>query len=410
MTGPRLFLVDDPTARGFEPLSTARPVGELLYGCLTFRQRWERTLGLVCAGHLAGEELDGFDEGGGPPALSPDAVGASGPRWFVSSRFVPEALPTRATQPLSDGERTLTNDGRVVAVLVSGIRDNNGAPARIGGTDPVGETVEIDGSWIDAVWDLMAGNAAQTARDVAGLYEPTVASLPAGVEVLGPGAVSTGERILFEPGVVLDTRSGPIRIDDEVTIRAFTRIAGPSYLGPGSVVFGGNLSAVSLGPVCKVRGEIEESVIAGYSNKAHDGFLGHAYLGRWVNLGALTTNSDLKNNYGSVRLRLPDGDVDTGLSKVGCFLGDHVKTGIGTMLNTGTMVGVGSNVFGGMMPPTYVPPFSWGAGADLTTYRFDKFAEVAETVMARRDVRFTSGVRNALERVWTRSRGGRADS
>jgi hypothetical protein len=119
-----------------------------------------------------------------------------------------------------------------------------------------------------------------------------------------------------------------------------------------------------------------------------------------VNLGALTTNSDLKNNYGPVTVWTPDGPVDTGLLKVGCFLGDHVRTGIGTVFNTGTVVGTGSNVFGGVMPPTFVPPFSWGSGSDLTDYRLDKFIEGAARAMARRDVELTPGARTMFERAW----------
>ena len=141
-------------------------------------------------------------------------------------------------------------------------------------------------------------------------------------------------------------------------------------------------------------------MLLGYVNKAHDGYIGHALVGRWVNLGALTTNSDLKNNYGTISVWTPDGDVDTGQIKVGCFLGDHVKTGIGTLLNTGTVVGSGSNIFGGAMPPVAVPPFSWGSGSNLTEYRLDKFLETAERVMARRDVALTPGVRAVLEAAW----------
>jgi hypothetical protein len=153
-------------------------------------------------------------------------------------------------------------------------------------------------------------------------------------------------------------------------------------------------------------------VILGYSNKAHDGFLGHAYLGRWVNLGAFTTNSDLKNNYGPVRVGGAAGPVDTGLLKVGCFLGDHVKTGIGTLLNTGSVVGAGTNLFGGEMPPTWVPPFSWGSGSRLTEFRLDKFLEVAERAMSRRDVALDDEMIHLLTRAWetTRSlRGGGTD-
>ena len=146
-------------------------------------------------------------------------------------------------------------------------------------------------------------------------------------------------------------------------------------------------------------------MLLGFVNKAHDGHLGHALLGRWVNLGAFTTNSDLKNNYRPVRVWTPEGEKDTGLLKVGCFLGDHVKTGIGTVLNTGTIVGAGSNVFGGVMPPTVVPPFSWGAGSDLRDHRLDNFLATAAAAMSRRGQELTPGVTEILPDRVERDRG-----
>jgi hypothetical protein len=153
-----------------------------------------------------------------------------------------------------------------------------------------------------------------------------------------------------------------------------------------------------------VRGEVADSVFVGYSNKAHDGHMGHALLGRWVNLGAGTINSDLKNTYSSVRLRLPDGEVDTGLMKCGSFLGDHVKTGIGTLLTTGAVIGAATNVFGGRMPPQYVPPFSWGEGDRLGEYRVDEFLATAEIAMRRRGVELTEGMRHVLTGAAERAR------
>jgi UDP-N-acetylglucosamine diphosphorylase / glucose-1-phosphate thymidylyltransferase / UDP-N-acetylgalactosamine diphosphorylase / glucosamine-1-phosphate N-acetyltransferase / galactosamine-1-phosphate N-acetyltransferase len=204
----------------------------------------------------------------------------------------------------------------------------------------------------------------------------------------------------------LDTSHGPIWIDDGATIRSFTRLAGPSYIGRRSVVLGGTVAAVSIGPVCKVHGELAESVCLGYTNKQHDGHIGHAYLGRWVNLGAETTNSDLKNNYGAIRIWTPQGEMDTGEIKLGCLLGDHVKTGIGLLLNTGTVVGAGSNLFGAAMPPKYVPPFSWGSGDELTAFRSDKFLQVAERAMGRRGVELGDGMRRVLLSAVAKARSG----
>jgi hypothetical protein len=142
----------------------------------------------------------------------------------------------------------------------------------------------------------------------------------------------------------------------------------------------------------------------GYTNKAHEGYIGHAYIGSWVNLGALTTNSDLKNNYGEVRVHTADGPVDTGLIKVGCFLGDHVKTGIGTLLPTGCVVGVGSNLFGGLMAPVHVPPFSWGSGDPLAEYEIERFLDTAALAMSRREMSLEESHQMLLRRAWERTR------
>jgi UDP-N-acetylglucosamine diphosphorylase/glucosamine-1-phosphate N-acetyltransferase len=155
----------------------------------------------------------------------------------------------------------------------------------------------------------------------------------------------------------------------------------------GGKVGGGS----SIGPVCRIGGEVEESIFLGYSNKYHEGFLGHSYVGEWVNLGALTTNSDLKNNYGPVRVMVNGSLVDSGLAKVGAFLGDHVKTGIGTLLNTGVTVGFASNLFGGgMIEERTIPPFSWAGARKREEYRLDKAIETARAVMKRRNIELRS--------------------
>jgi UDP-N-acetylglucosamine diphosphorylase/glucosamine-1-phosphate N-acetyltransferase len=253
---------------------------------------------------------------------------------------------------------------------------------------------------------LVVDNIEQIGRDIRALFDqPRRPLLPTGSFHLGDEPLIVDPSAVIEPGVIFDTSGGPIWIDREARVRGLTRLAGPAYVGPGSTVLGGALEAVSIGPVCRIRGEFAESVCVGYVNKQHDGHIGHAYLGRWVNLGAETTNSDLKNNYGSIRLWTPEaGETDTGQVKLGSLIGDHVKTGIGTLLNTGTVVGAGSNIYGAEMPPKYVPPFSWGTGQQLVEFRLDKFLEVAERAMGRRKVPMTDGVRNQLRLAWEKSR------
>ena len=157
---------------------------------------------------------------------------------------------------------------------------------------------------------------------------------------------------------------------------------------------------VTFGPMCRVGGEIECTIFQGHTNKAHDGFLGHSYVGEWVNLGAGTTNSDLKNNYSPVRVTLAGRIHDTGMLKMGSLLGDHVKTGIGTLLNTGGVVGTGCSIFGGGVQPTFVPPFVWGGGGRYQEYRMKDFIETAARVMLRRELTLEENQRRLLESVY----------
>jgi UDP-N-acetylglucosamine diphosphorylase / glucose-1-phosphate thymidylyltransferase / UDP-N-acetylgalactosamine diphosphorylase / glucosamine-1-phosphate N-acetyltransferase / galactosamine-1-phosphate N-acetyltransferase len=390
MSRPALFLFDDRVARDWRPFTLTRPAGELLFGTRTLRRRGEEALGLECAGHVSAAALGDFDEPWAPPVLSHERLPRDRALVLLLSRFVVD----RASVP--DHPAVLVAGGRVVGATLD--PDTTPPDARFF-LDPDFHRPdlpehELPGQLLDRVWELMSGNAERTARDLSGARDST---LPAGVHRLGDHPVSLGDEVRIAPGVVLDTSHGPIHLDDGVTIRPYTYLVGPAYVGPGSTLLGGSFDAVSIGPRCKVHGEMEESVVLGYSNKAHDGFLGHAYLGMWVNLGALTTNSDLKNNYGPVRVWTPGGEVDTGQSKIGCFLGDHVKTAIGTMINTGTVIEAGANVFGGM-PPKYVSPFSWGADA---TYQPEPFLDTATTVMGRRDVELTDRQRRMLEAAVT---------
>jgi len=160
--------------------------------------------------------------------------------------------------------------------------------------------------------------------------------------------------------------------------------------------------------VCKVGGEVEGSIIHAYSNKQHDGFLGHAYLAMWVNLGADTNNSDLKNNYGSVRVYINGKEVDSGSMFVGLTMGDHSKSGINTMFNTGTVVGVSSNVFGAGFPPKYVPSFSWGGAEGMVTYDIDKGLEVAKRVMGRRKMQLSQAEEKVLREVFAMTKQERS--
>ncbi len=405
MADPVLILFDDRTAREWEPFSLTRPAGELVFGALVQRARLERFTGLSCAGHVTAAHLRGFTEAGSAPVIEPDDVSTDRTRLFLSSRVVPAWEAGAAFRDdLGGAGRAIRLAGQNVGFLVPA---GQPAPSADQFLDPgeaaTGEDpIDIPGEVIEEVWELALDTPSQLLLDIPAVAPDPAVSLGEGVYRIGSGAVHLGEGVVIEPGVVLDTTDGPIWLDDGAAVRAFTRLAGPAYVGPNSTILGGSVEAVSIGPVCKVRGEVAESVLLGFCNKAHDGHLGHAYLGRWVNLGAETTNSDLKNNYGSIRITTAAGERDTGRIKLGSLLGDHVKTGIGLLLNTGTVVGAGSNLFGAEMPPKWVPPFRWGSGDQLVPFRVDKFLEVAERVMERRGVALGDGAREQLEASWRR--------
>jgi UDP-N-acetylglucosamine diphosphorylase/glucosamine-1-phosphate N-acetyltransferase len=200
---------------------------------------------------------------------------------------------------------------------------------------------------------------------------------------------------VIEPYVVLDASLGPIMIAESARVRAFSRIAGPCYIGRHVTVAGGDVTGCSIGDWSKVRGELSTSIVLGHSNKGHEGFVGHSYLGRWVNVGAGTITSNLKNTYGTVSLWTPAGVRDTGMQFLGTMFGDHVKTGIGLRLNTGTILGAGSNVYGAM-PPKVVAPFSWGDSWPYAVHRADKFIDGAARMMARRDVTLSERAKRHL--------------
>jgi len=248
------------------------------------------------------------------------------------------------------------------------------------------------------VWDFIGQLGPMLHDDILALAG-TVKTASLMQEAMGDHLPAIEDGAMIESYVIFDTSAGPIMVREGATISAFTRIVGPCYIGEHSTIIGDRVSGCSIGEWCKIRGEISSTIVLGHANKGHTGFVGHSYLGRWVNLGAVTTTSNLKNTYGTVQLWTPSGQRDTGLQFLGTLFGDDAKTGIGTMLTTGTVLGAGANVYGSSMPQKYVTPFSWGDGAPYATFAADKFLAVAERVMQRRHVTLGAGQRQLLARA-----------
>jgi UDP-N-acetylglucosamine diphosphorylase/glucosamine-1-phosphate N-acetyltransferase len=389
MTALYMLEPADPGA-AWAPFAGVRPIAELRAGAWRVRERWEAAC-QADATAILGEHVSQFHEGDEPPvrAVAPvDGPAVIGASWFAPTGDRIAQLDTPGAA------RRLTHGDRTVGWIVP-------AGERWEGPHERGEAQEVDGLLLRGAFDLISALERFLAEDCADLKAAPASGVPEGSLVLGdPGNVVVMGAVV-EPGVVFDVRQGAVVLEQGVEVRHGTRLEGPVFVGARSKVLGGFIRASAFGPECRVHGEIGSSVFLGYANKSHDGFVGHSVVGCWVNLGALTTTSNLKNTYGPVRLEVHGVRIETGRQNLGTLFGDHAKTAIGTMLATGTVVSAGANVFGPATPPKYVPPFAWGTegGERLTP---DGFLRVAERVMTRRNVAMTPERRRSLERTFAR--------
>ena len=384
-----LYLLE-PKSPGpaWAPYAGVRPIAELRAGIWRIRERWEAAVGNDATA-LLGDHAAGFNEADEPSVRPPMTI--EGPALVAAAWFAPTGVPITP----GPGVRRLVHENETVGWLVS-------SGERWTGPHENGPALEIEGVHLHGTYDLLTALEQLLIADCADFLAAPHDGVPEGSLVLGDAGhlISLGASI--EPGVVFDVRQGAVVIDQGAEVRSGSRLEGPIYVGPGTRVLGGFLRCSVFGPECRVRGEISTSVFLGFANKSHDGFLGHSVIGQWVNLGAGTTTSNLKNTYGPVRLEVEGERISTGRLNVGSLIGDHANTAIGTMLATGTVISAGANVFGPSTPPKYVPPFAWGcSGSERMTE--EGFLRVAERVMGRRNVAFSSDRRESLRLVYQRS-------
>lgn len=387
-------MYDDSKARAFEPFALTRPVSELRAGAEIIRARWERASGSTASGFFAGAHLENFEEAGAPP--SSRTMRTLPPGTLIANSRCVIALDAA----VDDMSIAFSCGGDVCAVRLRqsietrAVADGTVSLESLAGA---GAVTNVAGRWLTEVWDLVGDLEVQLSDDIPVMGAGLSGAAIENATVVGRHGVFCETGASIEPFVVLDASSGPILIRRGATISSFTRIVGPCYIGEHSTVVGDAIRGCSIGDVCKVRGEISGSVMLGHSNKGHTGFVGSSYVGRWVNLGAGTTTSNLKNTYGAIHLKTESGLRDTGLQFLGSLIGDHAKTGIGMLLTTGCVVGAGANVYGGGISPKNVPPFAWGDGEPYDRYDRAKFASVAERMMARRHVPLTEKGRRQLQ-------------
>lgn len=387
----RMIVFEDAAWSRLGPLAQTRPVFELRCGALSLVDRQARCLGATDVRALVRPELVRLTRFAWPDRPVNEPAG-DGEVMLVNGRWLaPASVPAGLEGPEvgvigGDVAWVKVPDGEAGDLTVASLPRKLARWADTLPHRPAG------GSLIGYPWDLIGHNAAALHDDARHWHNNREVRSPAGLTVQGPAdRVLIDPSATVEPMVYIDTTNGPVMVDRGAVVAAFSRLEGPCYVGPGTQVLAGKIRGSAAGPQCRLGGEVEESIVHGHSNKAHDGFLGHSYVGEWVNLGAGTQTSDLRNDYGKVDVTLGGQRVQTGLLKVGAYFGDHTKLSIGCMVNTGSVVGpfVMLVASGGLLPRS-LPAFSQVRGG-----RVEERTDVggmfttAKTMMARRGVEWT---------------------
>jgi UDP-N-acetylglucosamine diphosphorylase/glucosamine-1-phosphate N-acetyltransferase len=385
-----VVLFDDRNREHLLPLAFTRPVCEIRTGILTIREKWERSLESPVSFYTQAYLREKY----------PLTLGAS--NIFINGSILPDDSLLQAVLALKEGAYLLQNDCLLAARLSeqqARVFDENRIIQEMAAVPYTGEIKAVR-----QLHDIFSLNGEAIKQDFRLLTAGrTSEPVPEGTRVLNPSAVfiEKGAKLTF---CTLNASDGPVYIGKDAEVMEGALIRGPFALGEHSIIkMGAKIyDSTTIGPHSKVGGEVNNSVIFGFSNKAHDGFLGNAVIGEWCNIGADSNNSNLKNNYAEVRLwNYQTGNFrKTGLQFCGLVMADHAKCGINTMFNTGTVVGVGSNIFGSGFPRNFIPDFSWGGAAGFETYQLAKALEVAERVYERRKLQFTETDRKILAAVF----------
>lgn len=383
------ILYDGSVRTALLPFTFTRPVADIRVGILTIREKWEKFLGTTTTTVTEEYLSEKF------PMVELDE------NIMINASYCPNEVLVEMISFLKPFQ-AIVKDEEVIAFYTTSDQEE------VYFEDYEWIECEEDVLRIENSWDIFQKNDQAIREDFLLLTEDRVSQpIPSTVQVLGR------ENVFIEEGAVLNfctlnATTGPIYIGKDAEIMEGSVIRGPFALGEhaqvklGTKIYG----ATTVGPHCRVGGEVNNSVLFAYSNKGHDGFLGNAVLGEWCNIGADSNNSNLKNNYESVKLWDYETErfVNTGLQFCGLMMGDHSKCGINTMFNTGTVVGVSANIFGAGFPRNYIPNFTWGGAQGTQVYLPKKAFETAKIVMARRNVEFTSQEEAILTHVFNETK------
>jgi UDP-N-acetylglucosamine diphosphorylase / glucose-1-phosphate thymidylyltransferase / UDP-N-acetylgalactosamine diphosphorylase / glucosamine-1-phosphate N-acetyltransferase / galactosamine-1-phosphate N-acetyltransferase len=399
----RVAFFEDSGTANFHPLALARPVFELVCGRYCLRERIVRHCSATEWGVFVREHLAETYREAHPEAHVNDFVWLSREATLaINGRWLPSTAAIRGD---FDQEGAAIVGGRVAFMTLepfdAALVMRNGWDEGLFSLAQNRRAVDARGRFLDYAWDLVGQNGAQLAEDFALASAPIVPYQPAPqVAVIGPpDRLHVDRSARIEPFVVLDVSHGAISLGPGTVLKPFTHITGPCHVDRATQLFAACVRGpTTIGPDCRVGGEVDASILHAHVNKHHAGFLGHSYLCPWVNLGALTTNSDLKNDYSHVRVPVMGESLDTGLTKIGCFIADHAKTAIGTLLNTGTSIGAMAMILpDGQLSPKHVPSFCKTSHGMLSDgIDVERVLRMARAAMGRRNCELTP----AAERLW----------
>lgn len=379
------ILFDGTVREALLPFTFTRPVADIRIGILTIREKWEKYLGNTTTTITEDYLSEKF------PMVELEQ------NIMINASFLPNAVLVVQVLNL-EPKQALVYEDEIVAFFTEDSQEEINFSEY--------EMISCEGDLIQIAhkWDIFEKNDTVLRADFELITADRISeSIPKSVQVIAPENVFIEEGAKLEY-VTLNAETGPIYIGKNTEIMEGSIIRGPFALCEeaqvklGTKIYG----ATTIGPHCRVGGEVNNSVMFGYSNKGHDGFLGNSVLGEWCNLGADTNNSNLKNNYAAVKLwnyELENFE-NTGLQFCGLMMADHSKSGINTMFNTGTVVGVGCSIFGGGFPNTFIPSFTWGGVTENSIYKLDKALETMEIVMDRRHVVLTETDKNIMTHIF----------
>lgn len=388
------ILFDGQNRNNLLPFTYTRPVCDLRVGILTVREKWEKYLGYTTS------------------TVTEDYLSEKWPmveldqNTFICGSILPNGELVNAVKSLKKGEVLYSENEYLLAFCVEEGFDGDT-------TDLTGVKFNATFDELENTWDIFSLNGKAIEADFDLLTEGEESE-----PISNTNTVIGNGRIFIEKGAIvecsnLNTTKGSIYIGKNAEVMESCSVRGPfalceySFLKMGAKIYGGT----TVGPHCKVGGEVSNSVLFGYSNKGHDGYLGNSVLGEWCNMGADSNTSNLKNNYAEVRLwnYETNGFAKTGTQFCGLMMGDHSKCGINTMFNTGTVVGVSANIFGGGFPRNFIPSFSWGGSSGFVTYKTAKAFEVCDIVMKRRNIEFTDSDNAILTHIFELSKHWRKE-